>query len=148
MTTSAALADITRNVGGAHVKVESLMRGPENVHRFKAKPSHAIKLRKADLFVHAGLDAEPWAPLLVKSTRQGRFLSGESSVDASRGVKLLEIPSQAGLTYAEGDIHVFGNPHYLLDLDNGAVVAQTIAAALSRRDPSHAEDYRRQLVEY
>jgi zinc/manganese transport system substrate-binding protein len=41
-----------------------------------------------------------------------------------------------------GDVHPDGNPHYWLDPSNGAIVAHTIAEALSNVDPAHAADYR------
>ena len=142
VTTSPALADLTRQVGGSTVEVEALMRGRENPHNVVPKPSLVMKLRKADLFVHLGLDAEPWVPLLVRSARRERLLPGASgNIDASRGIVLQEVPSRGGLSRAFGDIHVYGNTHYLLDPLNGIIVARTIADALARADPGHREPY-------
>ena len=99
VTTNPSLADLTRQVGGEQVRVESLMRGPENPHNVIPKPSFVMKLRKADLFVHLGLDAEPWVPSLVRSARRERLLAGgEGNIDASRGIGLLEVPSRGELT--------------------------------------------------
>jgi len=141
-TTSPALADLTRQVGDPAVQVVTLMRGPENPHNVVPTPSLVMKLRKADLFVHLGLDAEPWVPSLVRSARREQLLPGGSgNVDASRGVVLQEVPSPGGLSRAFGDIHVYGNTHYLLDPMNGIIVARTIAAALERVDPEHRELY-------
>ena len=142
VTTSPALADLTRQVGSSTVKVEALIRGPENPHNVVPKPSFVMKLRKADLFVHLGLDAEPWVPLLVRRARRERLLPGGSgNIDASRGIVLQEVPSPGGLSRAFGDIHVYGNTHYLLDPLNGIIVARTIADALVRTDPEHRESY-------
>jgi zinc/manganese transport system substrate-binding protein len=139
VTSNPSLADLTRQVGAEQVRVESLMRGPENPHNVIPKPSFVMKLRKADLFVHLGLDAEPWVPNLVRSARRERLLAGgEGNIDASRGIELLEVPSRGELTRALGDIHVFGNTHYMLDPLNGIVVGHTIARALARVDPEHA----------
>jgi len=139
VTTNPTLADLTRQVGGEQVRVESLMRGPENAHNVIPKPSLVMKLRKADLFVQLGLDAEPWVPNLLRSARRERLLpGGEGNVDTSRGIGLLEIPSRAQLTRAMGDIHVYGNTHYVLDPLNGIAIGRTIAEALSRVDPEHA----------
>jgi ABC-type Zn uptake system ZnuABC Zn-binding protein ZnuA len=139
VTTNPTLADLTRQVGGEQVRVESLMRGPENPHNVIPKPSFVMKLRVADLFVHLGLDAEPWVPNLVRSARRERLLAGgEGNIDASRGIELLEVPSRGELTRAMGDIHVFGNTHYVLDPLNGITIGRTIAGALARVDPEHA----------
>ena len=142
VTTTPNLADITRNVGGSHVQVQSIMRGPENAHHVAAKPSHMLKLRKADLFVHTGLDAEPWVELLIKGARRAHLLTGQGgNVDVSRGVRLIEVPRRTELTRAFGDIHVHGNTHYSLDPLNGVVIARNITDALKRADPNHAEQY-------
>ena len=139
VTTTPALADLTRQVGGDAVRVESLMRGPENPHNVIPKPSFVMKLRKADLFVHLGLDAEPWLPNLLRGARRERLLAGgEGNVDTSRGIELLEIPTRGELTRAMGDIHVFGNTHYVLDPLNGIAIGRTIAAALGRVDSERA----------
>ena len=142
VTTNPTLADLTRQVGGEQVRVESLMRGPENPHNVVPKPSFVMKLRKADLFVHLGLDAEPWVPNLLRSTRQERLLpGGPGSVDVSAGIALLEVPSQGELTRALGDIHVYGNTHYALDPLNGIAIGHTIAKALARVDAGNASSY-------
>jgi zinc/manganese transport system substrate-binding protein len=142
VTTTPTLADIARQVGGSHVQVESIMRGPENPHNVIPKPSFIMKLRSADLFVHMGLDAEPWVPELVKGTRQQRLHPGnDANVDASTGIALLEVPQHGELTRAEGDIHAFGNPHYALDPLNGIIIARTVADALKRFDGAHARDF-------
>ena len=139
VTTNPTLGDLARQVGGEQIRIESLMRGPENAHNVIPKPSLVMKLRKADLFVQLGLDAEPWVPNLLRSARRERLLAGgEGNVDTSRGIELLEIPSRAQLTRALGDIHVYGNTHYALDPLNGIAIGHTIAKALSRVDPEHA----------
>jgi zinc/manganese transport system substrate-binding protein len=144
VTTSPSLEDLVRQVGGELVEAESLMRGPENPHNVVPKPSFVMKVRGADLFVHGGLDGEPWVANVVRGTRRAKFLQGgEANVDASRGIALLEVPSRGAMTRAMGDIHVHGNPHYLLDPLNGITVGRTLADALSRVDPDHAADYAR-----
>ncbi len=148
VTTNPTLADLTRQVGGEHVRVESLMRGPENPHNVVPKPSFVMKLRKADLFVHLGLDAEPWLPNLLRSARQARLLAGgRGNVDVSAGIALLEVPTQGGLTRALGDIHVYGNTHYVLDPLNGVLIGRTIAKALARMDPDNASMFEERALE-
>jgi len=140
VTTTPTHADLVRKVGGDHVEVECLMRGPENPHNVIPKPSFIIKLRKSDLFVHTGLDAEPWVPVLLKSARKEHLLPGARGyLDLSRGIALKEVPKRGELSRAQGDIHVYGNPHYALDPLNGIRMARTIAEALARVDADHAE---------
>jgi zinc/manganese transport system substrate-binding protein len=142
VATNPTLADLTRRVGGEQVRVESLMRGPENPHNVIPTPSLVMKLRRADLFVHLGLDAEPWVPNLLRSARREQLLAGAAgNVDASLGIELLEIPARSELTRAMGDIHVYGNTHYVLDPLNGIAIGHTISKALSRVEPEHASRF-------
>lgn len=149
VATTPGLADIAKNVGGQYVSVESLMRGPENIHHVKPKPSYVIKVKRADLFVHTGLDIELWASQLVKSARNTNLLPGHpGDVDVSRGIQLKEVPQRGQLSRALGDIHVYGNPHFNLDPLNGIIIARNIADALKRTDPAHAADYQKNYESY
>ncbi len=149
VTTTPGYADIVKQVGGEHVQVESVMRGPENVHNVVPKPSYMMKLRKADLFIHSGLDAEGWVPQLIQGARRSHLLPGEAgNVDVSREVQLKEVPTRAQLTRALGDIHVYGNPHYALDPLNGTVIARTITDALKQTDSAYAETFEKNYEAY
>jgi len=142
VTTTPGYADIVKQIGGAHVSVVSIMRGPENVHNVSPRPSQMMKLKKAKLFVHSGLDGEAWAPLLVKGARNANLLSGKpGNVDVSRGIRLMEVPKGGQLTRALGDIHVYGNTHYALDPLNVVVIARTITDALKRVEPGAADAF-------
>src|SRR5207249_3720844 len=58
---------------------------------------------------------------------------------ASEGIALREVPSE--LDRSLGDIHPFGNPHYLLDPVNGKTVGQTIAKGLCAVDQARCATY-------
>jgi ABC-type Zn uptake system ZnuABC Zn-binding protein ZnuA len=142
VTSTPTLADIAARIGGDHADVQSIMRGPENVHNVIAKPSSMMKLRKADLLIHSGLDAEPWVPMLIKGARNAEILYGRSgNVDVSPGIALKEVPRRGELSRALGDIHVYGNTHYALDPLNGIIIARTITAAFKRTDPAHRNEF-------
>lgn len=147
VTTTPAYADIVKQIGGDHVDVQSIMIGPESIHNVRAKPSHMIKLKKAALFIHSGLDAELWAPLLVKGSRNKKLLPGSpGNIDVSKGIKLKEIPTVR--SRALGDIHAYGNIHYYLDPLNGIKIARTIADALKVADPERAEVFESNFKAY
>src|SRR4051795_12727358 len=76
VTTAPDYADIARQIGGDKVDVHSVMKGPENVHNVMAKPTEMVYLNKADIFVHSGLDTEPWRDNLLKGARNPRILDG------------------------------------------------------------------------
>ena len=49
-------ADITRQVGGEEVVVSSIANPNEDAHFVRPKPSFALDIRRADMFVTTGLD--------------------------------------------------------------------------------------------
>ena len=142
------LADITRSIGGDAVDVSSIATGYQNPHFVDPKPSHILKLTRADMFVTVGLDLETgWVPLLLSSARNPRIMpGGEGYVDASTNVRLLQVPTN--VSRDQGDIHVYGNPHYWLDPDNGRVIATNIAAALSRLLPGRSAAFETNLARF
>ena len=139
MTTTEDLADLTRQVGGDRVKVESIARGYQDPHFVEAKPSFILKLAKADLLVAVGRDLEiGWLPPLVQQSRNARIQPGAGGyLDASLTAKILEIPT-GQITRAMGDVHPQGNPHYHLDPGNGRRIAKAIADKLSAMAPADA----------
>jgi ABC-type Zn uptake system ZnuABC Zn-binding protein ZnuA len=139
VTTTEDLADLTRQVGGDRVKVETIARGYQDPHFVEAKPSFILKLAKADLLVVVGRDLEAgWLPPLVQQSRNARVQVGaEGYLDASLNAKILEIPT-GQITRAMGDVHPLGNPHYWLDPGNGRHIAKAIADKLSRMAPADA----------
>jgi zinc/manganese transport system substrate-binding protein len=139
MTTTEDLADLTRQVGGDKVKVESIARGYQDPHFVEAKPSFILKLAKADLLVVVGRELEiGWLPPLIQQSRNAKIQAGaDGYLDASLTVKILEIPT-GQITRAMGDVHPLGNPHYWLDPGNGRRIAKAIADKLARMDAADA----------
>jgi zinc/manganese transport system substrate-binding protein len=133
------LADLTRQVGGDRVRVESIARGYQDPHFVEAKPSFILKLAKADLLVVVGRELEVgWLPPLVQQSRNARIQVGaEGYLDASLTAKILEIPT-GQITRAMGDVHPLGNPHYWLDPGNGRHIAKAVADKLARLAPADA----------
>jgi zinc/manganese transport system substrate-binding protein len=145
VTTTTDLKSITELIGGDKVSVSSIATGYQNPHFVDPKPSYIISLSKADMFVTVGLDLETgWSPQLLTSSRNNKIQKGaQGYVDASAGVGLLQVPS--AVNRAEGDIHIFGNPHYWLDPMNGKVIARNIANGLERVDPANKAAYEANL---
>ena len=151
VATTPELVDVVSRVGGPLVSVDSLARGPEDIHRVVMRPSFVTKLNKADAVVYLGLTLEhTFLPGLLGVASNPRMRQdavrqcvGEGCIDCSEGVAVLEKP--ASLSRAEGEIHPQGNPHYNLDPGEGPVIARNVAAGLSRVDPEHAADYAKNL---
>jgi len=140
VTTLPAYASIAKAVGGDRVEVAAIASGDQDAHFVKAKPSYALALRKADLFVTTGLDLELWAPALVDKSGNRSIRDGQPGfVSASQGVQMLDVPDS--VSRAAGDIHILGNPHIHTSPLNAKVIAGNIAAGLKRVDPKGAAVY-------
>lgn len=137
VTTLPDLQSITEQVGGDKVVVMAIATGYQNPHFVDPKPSYILKLSRADMFVTVGLDLTVgWVPPLLTSARNAKIQPGAPGyVNASAGVPLLQVP--ASVSREQGDIHIYGNPHYWLDPDRGHRVAQNIYDALARLQPEN-----------
>jgi zinc/manganese transport system substrate-binding protein len=135
------LGAIASAVGGDRIELTVIASGTQDAHFVDPKPSYMVKLRAADLLLVNGLDLEiGWIPPLTQGARNNRILAGAPGyVDASTGIAVVEVPSS--LSRSEGDVHPYGNPHYLTDPLNAETVAGTIAAALAKADPAGAAAY-------
>lgn len=149
VTTTPDLGSIAAAVGGDKVHVTNLARGTEDPHFVDAKPSFARILNKADVLIEGGADLEiGWLPPLVDGARNRKIVrGGEGRVDASEGIAMLEVP-EGKVDRSQGDVHAAGNPHYLLNPDNGKIVAKHLAAHFSKVDPANAAAYARNLNEF
>jgi zinc/manganese transport system substrate-binding protein len=142
VTTTTDYADIAKQIGKDRVSVHSVMKGPENVHNVMAKPTEMVHLNKADLFVHSGLDTEPWRDNLIKGARNPRILLNQpGNVDMSIGIELKEVPT-GKIDRSMGDVHAYGNPHFTANPQNAARMAATLVRAMVAADPTNAEFYR------
>jgi len=145
VTTTMDTKSIVELLGGDKVDVFSIATGYQNPHFVDPKPSYIIKLSNADLYVTLGLDLESgWSPSLLQSSRNVKIQRGNDGyVDASVGVSLMQVPST--INRAEGDIHIYGNPHYWLDPLNGKVIAQNIYNGLVRISPENKDFFEANL---
>ena len=148
VTTTTDLKSIAELIGGSKVTATSIATGYQNPHFVDPKPSYIINLTSADLFVTTGLDLEiGWSPSLLTSSRNSKIQKGAAGyVDASLNVPLMQVPSS--VNRAEGDIHIYGNPHYWLDPLNGKVIARNICDGLERIDPANKNMYETNLKSF
>jgi ABC-type Zn uptake system ZnuABC Zn-binding protein ZnuA len=148
ITTIPDLADITKQIGGDLVSVESLTRGVEFMHAVPVKPSFVPKLNRADVLVVMGLDLEvSWLPALLEVASNSKILPGQSRhIDTSAGVSVAEVSRT--FDRSEGDVHPKGNPHYNLDPVNGRIMARNIAEGLARNYPQHRAAFDKNLKGY
>src|ERR1041385_7617309 len=139
------LKSIAELIGGDKVEVFAIATGFQNPHFVDPKPSYILKLSKADMFVTVGLDLETgWVPPLLNSARNAKIQKGgDGYVDASVNVPLLQVPSS--VNRAEGDIHIYGNPHYWIDPIRGKQIALAIYNGLVKLFPENQNYFQANL---
>src|SRR3989338_2215084 len=130
VATQALFADLVKEVGRESVDVYAVASPKFNVHFIQPRPSDVRKTAKADLYVNAGLDLEAWSdPLLEAAGNPSLFRGGERNLDLSKGVVLLKVPA-GSLSRSEGDLHLFGNPNFHMNPENGRIMVRQIAEKL------------------
>jgi ABC-type Zn uptake system ZnuABC Zn-binding protein ZnuA len=140
-------ASIARAIGGSEVDATAIADPNEDSHFVRPKPSYALEVRRADLFVTTGLDLELWAPALLDKAGNPDVLEGRPGyVTAYTGVPLLDIP--AAVDRSQGDVHIFGNPHVYTDPLRALQVARNITTGLKRVAPDRAAHFDSGLARY
>ncbi len=148
VTTTTTYADIVRQIGGDRVEVKAVAPPKFNIHFIQPRPSDVRSVSKADLLVHSGLDHEHWTdPLVEAAGREDLFRGNPKNLDMSKDVPILEIP-EGSLSRAEGDIHLFGNPHFQMGPENGRIFAKNVAEKLVELDPEGAPLYEKNAAEF
>jgi zinc/manganese transport system substrate-binding protein len=142
------VADMTRQIGGDRVTVETIAQGNQDPHKVPVKPSFVTKLNRADALVVQGLGLEhAFLPALLEVANNPKILpTGPAYIDASAYVKPLEVPSSQNRS--QGELHPLGNPHFNLDPVRGKLMAKAIADGLARVDPDGAADYQAGLARF
>lgn len=142
VATTSDLADLARSVGGDATRVTSLAKGPQDPHFVEPRPSFVRDLHRADVLVRVGMDLEVgWLPALLRSARNPDVMPGGAGyVDASSVIAPLEVPT-AKLDRSQGDVHPYGNPHYLTDPLNGLAVAALLRDRFTALRPAEAESF-------
>ncbi|GBD90243.1 manganese ABC transporter substrate-binding lipoprotein precursor [bacterium BMS3Abin04] len=147
VTTLSTYADIAKYIGGDKVDVHYIVQGDEDAHFVRPKPSFAVMLSKADVFVSTGLDLELWVPTLVDLSKNEKIRSGQPGfVAAYDGIDLLDKPTN--LSRSEGGLHIYGNPHITSSPLNLKVIAENIEIGLEKNDPANSAFYQKNLKKF
>ena len=137
-------AAIAEKIAGSHATVQSIAHGEQDPHFVPPKPSYAMMLSGADLWITTGMDLEVWSTTLLDKARNKQIMDGEIGfVSVSDGVKILQKVDKADRT--EGDVHLMGNPHINTGPLNWKSIATNIATGLMKVDPGNASDYQSNL---
>jgi len=138
--TTPDLAALCRTIGGERVAVTCFAKGPEDPHFLDARPSWIRAVSRAEALVEVGRELEiGWLPLLVDNGRNGAVLGGQPGrIVASDAVRALGVPT-GPIDRSRGDVHVGGNPHFLVDPLCGLQVARLLAQRFGALWPADRE---------
>lgn len=137
VTSLTTYASIVREIAGDRADVTAIAEGDENPHFVQPRPSFVLALRRADLFITTGMDLELWVPALVDKAANSKIASGAPGfVTTYPGIQVLDVPTT--MSRAQGDIHVYGNPHVWTDPANAIVIGRNILTGLKRVAPDDA----------
>ena len=144
VTTLSDYAFFAKYIGGDRLSVKPIVRGDQDAHFIRPKPSFATALRSADVLIATGLDLELWLQTVIDNSGNGRIRSGQPGyVSTATGINLLEKPKT--ISRAEGGVHIYGNPHITCSPINMKVVARNIATGLIKNDPEARDIYLQNL---
>jgi len=144
VTTLPDYAVLTKTIGGDRVNVQSIVHPIQDPHHIRPKPSFVHMVMNADMVVSTGLDLEMWLPTVINKSGNKRIRSSEIGyVAVAHGMQLLEKPEV--VSQAEGDVHVYGNPHIMCSPIKVRQAAGNIAIGLIKNDPEGKAFYEENL---
>jgi len=133
-------ATIAEYITGSNAVISYIAHGEQDPHFVPPKPSYAVTLSQADMWISTGMDLEMWSTTLIDKARNRKIMDGEIGfVSASEGITILEKIQYGDRT--EGDVHLMGNPHINTSPVNFKQIASNITIGLKKVDPANAQYY-------
>lgn len=129
LTSTTFLADMTRNVAGDRVTVESLLSPGADPHEYQAVPSDVQKIAQSPVVIVNGLDYDQFIQPLLKSAGGTRLV-----ITASDGLEARQMQEENGETVT--DPHMWMNPTRVFKY------VENIRDGLTKADPDGAEVYK------
>lgn len=137
LTSTSILADITQNIAGDRLQVNSLLPIGADPHAYQAAPSDVAKIAESDLLILNGVEYEHFIEPLLENAGGGRII-----IEATAGLK----PHPAGGHADEAEAgtgtgHEAGDPHMWLDPTLVITYVENIRDGLIRVDAEGAGIY-------
>ena len=137
------LGDMTRRIGGARIRVHTLVGEDADAHVYQPTPADAKTIAQAVLVVTNGLGFEGWIERLIKSSGyRGKVLA------ASSGVHTIKRSGMGDAGHSRAAHKADADPHAWQDLVNALRYVDNIAQALAEADPAGKVDYQTNAAQY
>lgn len=144
LTSTTFLADITRNVAGDRLTVESLLPVGADPHAYQPTPQDAAKVADSRLLIVNGMEYEHFIETLLENAGGERMV-----VTASEGLEARHMEEHAGEAEAgSGHAHEAGDPHMWLDPNLVVTYVENIRDGLIQFDPQGEAVYRSNAEAY
>ena len=131
---STIATDLARNVGGAHVRVEPIIRAGIDPHSFEPTPADVRRVSDANLVLFTGKGIEGYLTKLEEAAGgSGKF------IDLGRGIPSLSMTEEG---------HRVEDPHWWHSVENMKRATREVAIIFGKTDPAHAADYERNAEAY
>ncbi|MDP4551104.1 zinc ABC transporter substrate-binding protein [Alkalihalobacillus macyae] len=137
-TTLFPIEDFTREIGGKHVQVVSILPAGSDAHTYEPTTQTMINVAEADAFIYNGLGMESYAEAIAESVGKDVKM-----VEASSGIETLE-HSEEHEEHSEeehSDDHGDQDPHLWLDPNKAIGMAENIKETLIELNPDAKEDF-------
>lgn len=131
------LADLTRQVGGAHVEIVEIVKAGGDVHHFEPAARDVATMRGSVLLLAMGKHLEAYLDKLRDSVG-----TGVKIVEVGRPIPSLKLePGQEIFICCPEHAHNSIDPHWWHSADNMKRAARVIADELSAVDPANEAAY-------
>jgi manganese/zinc/iron transport system substrate-binding protein len=139
VATTGQVAEMISRVGGEHVKVEGLMGPGVDPHLYRPIASDVRKLNESDAIFYNGLHLEGRMTELFEQMARRKATYAVTQGLVNRKDKRLREPPEFEGNY---------DPHVWHDVALWSECVGDVADLLSKFDPTHAEDYRKNAQAY
>lgn len=133
-------ASIAKFIARDKAEIDYIAKGEQDPHFVPPKPSYAMMMHSADMWITTGMDLEQWSTTLLDKAHNKKIMDGAVGfVAVSDGIKILQKVEKGDRT--EGDVHLMGNPHINTSPLNWKIIAKNITIGLIKTDPANSGFY-------
>lgn len=140
------LADIVRQVGGDNVEVITILSAGVSEHTYEPTPEAVRSVQNAKLFLKIGYGLDDWTDKIAQSVSESLPVKNVAAgITLRKSAEEFEEDEEKGVGFPEDEGL---DPHYFLQLENGARIAKTVADFLSETDRAKAALYQMNADRY
>lgn len=149
-TSTYALEDFAKKIGGSHVEVQNLVPVGVEPHDFEPSAKEIAQLNESDIFLYNGAGLETWVDKTLSSLNkeQTKVVNTTDKLELLKSAGEEEHGHEHEGEAKKEDSHDLGeyDPHVWLDPTLAKQQAMKIRDALIQQDPAHKVDYEKNFA--